>query len=522
MPLLDDTINQGDTGKLAWAEQVATKLNAYVDVVADFGAVGDGVTDDTAAIQLAIDTVEALGGGIVFFPAGTYLVTKLTLANKVSLIGAQAEVTFILSATSAEPALVVLPVGPVTFPRIENLTFVGNAANAGQHCFYMYAQTDGTHGGLWYGTFRNLIIGSVADPFLGHSIWLRGGTTAGPEPDQFNVFENLLVTRGASAASRALLMTGQCGQNRFSSCEFAGQAEGTGTNVELSRQFTNGGTVGGSTVGGAADGDGFSYTTTFDLCTFQTSEYGCQQDRAQMTRWDNCYFENLDRSIFIIAASYGNRISGYFQNAGANGGGTGYCVGVDSTSEAQLEQMIVGGTFDKIVSAANDWGVRIGAVTSNADTVGKTSGITVQVSESSGELTTHWHDNILLQPSATTIDTITSYLTPGTDLIMRVHFDTPNYVIFGPGGNISLPNGLAVQARPGDVLVFHRADLGADWMLKSHSITGMADVIATASLPAEGTAQNGRLVIEDAGTGDRNLIIYAGGQRFRIDGGAGF
>lgn len=48
------------------------------------------------------------------------------------------------------------------------------------------------------------------------------------------------------------------------------------------------------------------------------------------------------------------------------------------------------------------------------------------------------------------------------------------------------------------------------------------DVIATASLPAAATVQNGRMLIEDAGAGDRNLIIYAGGQRFRIDGGAAF
>lgn len=47
-------------------------------------------------------------------------------------------------------------------------------------------------------------------------------------------------------------------------------------------------------------------------------------------------------------------------------------------------------------------------------------------------------------------------------------------------------------------------------------------VIATASLPAAATAQNGRAVIEDAGAGNRNLILYAGGERFRIDGGATF
>lgn len=41
--------------------------------VRDFGAVGDGVADDTAAIQAAIDSVNKLG--TVFFPNGTYKIT---------------------------------------------------------------------------------------------------------------------------------------------------------------------------------------------------------------------------------------------------------------------------------------------------------------------------------------------------------------------------------------------------------------------------------------------------------------
>lgn len=46
----------------------------FADVVnvKDFGAVGDGVTDDTAAIQNAIDYATANGGGTVFIPAGVY------------------------------------------------------------------------------------------------------------------------------------------------------------------------------------------------------------------------------------------------------------------------------------------------------------------------------------------------------------------------------------------------------------------------------------------------------------------
>ncbi len=40
--------------------------------IKDFGAIGNGIADDTAAIQAAINA--ANGGGTVYFPAGTYLV----------------------------------------------------------------------------------------------------------------------------------------------------------------------------------------------------------------------------------------------------------------------------------------------------------------------------------------------------------------------------------------------------------------------------------------------------------------
>jgi hypothetical protein len=50
--------------------------------VKDYGAVGDGTTDDYAAINAVINAAYAAGGGTVYFPPGTYKITsQLVLPN---------------------------------------------------------------------------------------------------------------------------------------------------------------------------------------------------------------------------------------------------------------------------------------------------------------------------------------------------------------------------------------------------------------------------------------------------------
>lgn len=56
----------------------------------DFGAVGDGVTDDTAAIQAALDA----SGGSVFFPAGTYLCSSDVVDGATIVVGAGTTLDF--------------------------------------------------------------------------------------------------------------------------------------------------------------------------------------------------------------------------------------------------------------------------------------------------------------------------------------------------------------------------------------------------------------------------------------------
>ena len=60
-----------------------TSINAYD--IKDFGAMGDGLTLDTSAIQAAIDACGANTGGTVVVPKGTYLTGTLVLRDNVTL-----------------------------------------------------------------------------------------------------------------------------------------------------------------------------------------------------------------------------------------------------------------------------------------------------------------------------------------------------------------------------------------------------------------------------------------------------
>src|SRR5215203_5802508 len=49
--------------------------------VRNFGAVGDGVTDDGPAFQKALDALAAAGGGTLFVPAGKYAIATPVMKN---------------------------------------------------------------------------------------------------------------------------------------------------------------------------------------------------------------------------------------------------------------------------------------------------------------------------------------------------------------------------------------------------------------------------------------------------------
>jgi hypothetical protein len=64
--------------------------------VTTYGAQGDGTTDDSNAIQTAIDAANSRGGGTIVFPAGTFRITRgITIYSRIVLRGAGMGTTMI-------------------------------------------------------------------------------------------------------------------------------------------------------------------------------------------------------------------------------------------------------------------------------------------------------------------------------------------------------------------------------------------------------------------------------------------
>lgn len=82
----------GATGPLPWdaantilAETTVPTFPSQTFLVTNFGAKGDGSTDNTAAFQKAITACNAAGGGQVVVPAGTYSTGAIYLKSNVDL-----------------------------------------------------------------------------------------------------------------------------------------------------------------------------------------------------------------------------------------------------------------------------------------------------------------------------------------------------------------------------------------------------------------------------------------------------
>lgn len=151
---------------------VQAKLRETVSVK-DFGAVGDGVTNDTAAIQAAINSLSPFGG-TVYFPTGTYAVSDagnsrcLFIEYPVNLLGEGANYTAIRPLDTVANTVNTIVISPNVGYALDFLTirglFLGNPSN-------------GTRAGATGIVLNTTVTGQFLPKFTLTETFIAGGAT---------------------------------------------------------------------------------------------------------------------------------------------------------------------------------------------------------------------------------------------------------------------------------------------------------------------------------------------------------
>lgn len=235
----------------------------WLDTTPEFyGAVGDGSSDDTAAIKACEEAIHARGSGVMRLSAKTYIVDNWEWLDGVQHKGTGTTVIK-AKAGSSSSALVTIPVGRVRYGGWEGIRFQPNG-NVGQSCFSLHGQesTETGDGGVWYGLFKDLEIGSSSNSWEGDCIWLQASATSANAPHQFVGFSNVRCwskTTGANGlTSRCVKITGNTGQLSFDkNCLFNGTtglsiSEYAGTLIECSREYLFATTLSAEVAAGAS------------------------------------------------------------------------------------------------------------------------------------------------------------------------------------------------------------------------------------------------------------------------------
>lgn len=168
---LPTTVNPGDTGHDGHHVKIHKKVNDLpLDVKADFGAVGDGVTDDTAAIQNALNTIvvganpyDQAGNQVIVLPAGTYKISASlappAAASNFTIKGDGRGATRIVWAGGNNPMLLL---DSPWSARVRGLSLIGNATGANRPTYGIQVHRSDS----WTGagrpgmcTFKDLFVG---------------------------------------------------------------------------------------------------------------------------------------------------------------------------------------------------------------------------------------------------------------------------------------------------------------------------------------------------------------------------
>ena len=117
-----------------------TEKNTFTLIVRDFGAVGDGVADDSQSIQTAINCLPC--GAKLVFPAGTYLTSPICLKSHITIELCEGATILGHTDTSRYPVIPGHVTDIVTGDDIECGTWEGNSVPMHQALIFAEHATD--------------------------------------------------------------------------------------------------------------------------------------------------------------------------------------------------------------------------------------------------------------------------------------------------------------------------------------------------------------------------------------------
>ena len=182
-----DTSNRNEVGDSNTALEKGTEISALS--VKDYGAVGDGVSDDRQAIQDTIDAAaKGLGGGKVYFPEGTYLVKEIVFLRSHTHLEVHEKATILNGINIKNHPSIVFMTGlftddgdQVEWEPTEDISYSGgtidmNGALNEERTKAKNLSLINSSGAFAIGNSKNVTISNVTfkDSYQGHAIQIAG------------------------------------------------------------------------------------------------------------------------------------------------------------------------------------------------------------------------------------------------------------------------------------------------------------------------------------------------------------
>ena len=369
--------------------------------VRDFGAVGDGVTDDSAAIMAAIT---AAVGSTLLLPSGSYLVTgdTLSLSGSTNIIGQPGAVLKLASSLASKKLLLIEPTGDKV--SISGVTFDVNQPTADSWTNISVEIDGATNILLENCSFTNSASSAFPAANNGYGVYLKGAySSISIENCVFALHRYAVVTEPSSSGSDITV------QN----CSFSDLA-GDGVEINVPSGSCNNINVCNSTfrnLGSNNVGRGFGVgasgavgSTISDLFVTGCSFYGVDnqgvhiEDGCKNVTVANNYFEScgtaaaisFGSSIYVAASVALNRaISNVIVQSNTLVLGVGSDYGIFAAGNYLLTGFSVANNF--VDGAGNGIGIVVNSVNSKAgvheNTVKNCNGVAIRYDSTSGAIT---------------------------------------------------------------------------------------------------------------------------------------